>query len=31
VPYRPYFSVDSPADVALVEAALETDPLWGTY
>ncbi len=31
VPYRPYFSVDSLADVALVEAALEDDPLWGTY
>ncbi|HEC91113.1 MAG TPA: 3-deoxy-manno-octulosonate cytidylyltransferase [Alphaproteobacteria bacterium] len=31
VSYRPYFSVDSPGDVALVEAALKTDPLWGTY
>ncbi|MBL6933744.1 MAG: 3-deoxy-manno-octulosonate cytidylyltransferase [Rhodospirillales bacterium] len=31
VPYRPYFSVDSPEDVALVEAALKTDPLWGKY
>jgi 3-deoxy-manno-octulosonate cytidylyltransferase (CMP-KDO synthetase) len=31
VPYRPYFSVDSPADVALVEAHIEDDPLWGTY
>lgn len=31
VPYRPYFSVDSPADVALVEAALEEDQLWGKY
>ena len=31
VPYRPYFSVDSLADVALVEAALEDDALWGTY
>ncbi len=31
VPYRPYFSVDSPEDVALVEAALRTDPLWGRY
>ncbi len=29
--YRPYQSVDSPEDVKLVEAALETDPLWGTY
>lgn len=31
IPYRPYFSVDSLADVALVEAALDDDPLWGTY
>ena len=31
IPYRPYFSVDSPEDVALVENALEDDPLWGTY
>ncbi|MBT3237384.1 MAG: 3-deoxy-manno-octulosonate cytidylyltransferase [Rhodospirillaceae bacterium] len=31
VPYRPYFSVDSPEDVALVEAALEDDALWGKY
>jgi 3-deoxy-manno-octulosonate cytidylyltransferase (CMP-KDO synthetase) len=31
VPYRPYFSVDSPEDVALVEEALADDPLWGTY
>ncbi|MHA1597175.1 MAG: 3-deoxy-manno-octulosonate cytidylyltransferase [Alphaproteobacteria bacterium] len=31
VPYRPYFSVDSPGDVALVEAALEGDALWGKY
>ncbi len=30
-PSRPYFSVDSPKDVALVEAALENDPYWGTY
>jgi 3-deoxy-manno-octulosonate cytidylyltransferase (CMP-KDO synthetase) len=28
---RPYFSVDSEADVARVEAALETDSLWGSY
>lgn len=28
---RSYFSVDSPEDVALVEAALPTDPLWGRY
>jgi len=31
IPYRPYFSVDSPEDVALVEAALRDDPLWGRY
>ncbi len=31
IPYRPYFSVDSPEDVALVEAALDDDPLWGKY
>lgn len=31
IPYRPYFSVDSRADVALVEAALGSDPLWGRY
>ncbi|MGB0681399.1 MAG: 3-deoxy-manno-octulosonate cytidylyltransferase [Magnetovibrionaceae bacterium] len=31
VPYRPYFSVDSPGDVALVEAALADDPLAGKY
>jgi len=31
VPYRPYFSVDSPADVDLVEAHMEDDALWGTY
>ena len=31
IPYRPYFSVDSPEDVALVEAALADDPLWGRY
>lgn len=28
---RPYFSVDSPGDVALVEAAIVDDPLWGKY
>lgn len=28
---RAYFSVDSPEDVALVEAALSDDPLWGSY
>ena len=31
IPYRPYFSVDSPEDVALVEAALAGDPWWGSY
>ena len=31
VPYRPYFSVDSPADRDLVESAMRDDPLWGTY
>jgi 3-deoxy-manno-octulosonate cytidylyltransferase (CMP-KDO synthetase) len=31
VPYRPYFSVDSPEDVALVEAALKEDSLNGKY
>ena len=30
-PERPYFSVDSPEDVALVEAALENDPYRGRY
>ena len=28
---RPYFSVDSPEDVALVEGAIADDPLWGKY
>jgi len=31
VPYRSYFSVDSPADAARVEAAMMADPLWGKY
>lgn len=31
VPYRPYFSVDSPADAALVEQHIKNDPLWGKY
>lgn len=31
IPYRPYFSIDSPEDVAVVEAALMNDPLWGKY
>lgn len=30
-PYRPSYSVDSPADVARVEAHMESDPLWGSY
>lgn len=28
---RPYFSVDSPDDVGIVEAALPADPMWGKY
>ena len=28
---RPYFSVDSPKDISLVEAALPAAPLWGKY
>jgi 3-deoxy-manno-octulosonate cytidylyltransferase (CMP-KDO synthetase) len=31
VPYRPYFSVDSPEDAALVEQHIKNDPLWGKY
>ena len=31
MPARDYFSVDSPSDVALVEAALKNDSLWGKY
>jgi 3-deoxy-manno-octulosonate cytidylyltransferase (CMP-KDO synthetase) len=31
VPYRPYVSVDSPADVGRVEAVIEADTLWGKY
>ena len=30
-PYRPSFSVDSPADTGRVEAHMKKDPLWGTY
>lgn len=30
-PHVPSFSVDRLADVALVEAAMPADPLWGTY
>jgi 3-deoxy-manno-octulosonate cytidylyltransferase (CMP-KDO synthetase) len=28
---RPYYSVDSPEDVALVESVIRDDPLWGQY
>ena len=28
---RPYYSVDSPGDIELVENALHEDPLWGKY
>ncbi len=31
VPYRPYFSVDTPADAALVEQHIRNDPWWGSY
>ena len=31
IQYRPYFSVDSPADLELVEASMPDDPLWGRY
>jgi len=31
IPYRPYFSVDSPEDIPRVEQAMKDDPLWGTY
>lgn len=30
-PYRPSFSVDSPADTAIVEAHMREDELWGKY
>ncbi len=30
-PYVPSFSVDSPADIGLVERAMFDDPLWGKY
>jgi 3-deoxy-manno-octulosonate cytidylyltransferase (CMP-KDO synthetase) len=30
-PYQPSFSVDSPSDIGLVEAAMQIDPLWGKY
>lgn len=31
IPYRPYVSVDSPEDIARVEAVMESDSLWGQY
>jgi 3-deoxy-manno-octulosonate cytidylyltransferase (CMP-KDO synthetase) len=30
-PYQPYFSVDSPADIQLVERHMTADVLWGSY
>jgi 3-deoxy-manno-octulosonate cytidylyltransferase (CMP-KDO synthetase) len=30
-PFRPSYSVDSPADIGIVEAAMTHDPLWGSY
>jgi 3-deoxy-manno-octulosonate cytidylyltransferase (CMP-KDO synthetase) len=30
-PYQPYFSVDSPPDIALVEKYMTSDNLWGSY
>lgn len=30
-PYQAYFSVDSPQDIAAVEANMPKDPLWGQY
>ena len=30
-PIRPYFSVDSPEDIARVEAVIKQDALWGQY
>jgi 3-deoxy-manno-octulosonate cytidylyltransferase (CMP-KDO synthetase) len=30
-PYQPYFSVDSPPDIALVEEFMTQDSLWGSY
>jgi len=31
IPYRPYVSVDSPGDIARVEAVIKDDPYWGQY
>jgi 3-deoxy-manno-octulosonate cytidylyltransferase (CMP-KDO synthetase) len=30
-PFQPSFSVDSPADITLVESHMRKDPLWGRY
>ena len=30
-PYQPYFSVDSPSDIQLVEKYMKDDGLWGSY
>lgn len=30
-PFRPSYSVDSPHDIGIVEAAMRDDPLWGKY
>jgi 3-deoxy-manno-octulosonate cytidylyltransferase (CMP-KDO synthetase) len=30
-PYKPVFSIDSPADVHQVEQHMKNDPLWGSY
>jgi 3-deoxy-manno-octulosonate cytidylyltransferase (CMP-KDO synthetase) len=30
-PYQPYFSVDSPSDIQLVEQHMTSDTLWGSY
>ena len=30
-PYKPVFSIDSPADVHQVEQCMREDPLWGSY
>lgn len=30
-PHRPYYSVDSPPDIHVVEQAIVQDSLWGTY
>lgn len=30
-PYQPYFSVDSPHDIQLVEKSMPSDRLWGQY